>query len=199
MAIIPQKEELSRLRKQFKRDLAKLREKYENLELAGISGIDPANLSSYGSGAKQPGIKVLKQFYSKFADEIPNPLIKPANMEENKDQPQDPNKEKKSTGNTHYGHDDDETRKTDEPATVPLYGDDASGRTNELIANLKIENHHHRTMEIKLMENGDKLFKIPGRVLDSIDKIVATQTIQAESHKMMLSALLQKFGLDKEP
>lgn len=201
MANKAQKEELGRLRKQFKRDLAKLREKYENLELAEIAGIDPGNLSSYGSGTKQPGIKVLKQFYTKFADEIPNPLIKLSEMEQNNDQQQDPNKQKKHTGEAknEYGHDKDETRKTEEPATAPFYGADAEGRTNDLIATLKIENQHHRSMENQLMENGERIIKIPGRMLDSLDKIIATHATNSETHNMIIAAFLKKFGPGEQP
>jgi len=74
MASAAHKTEISRLREQFRRDLRRLRQKYENLEISRQSGIDPTNLSSYGSGKKAPGLKVLMQFYNAFANEIQNPL-----------------------------------------------------------------------------------------------------------------------------
>jgi hypothetical protein len=176
-----QKEELTRLRKQFIQDLAKLREQYENLEISHKTGIDPGNLSSYGTGAKNPGIKVLDQFYAAFAGEIQNPLVKVNNMKENKE-----NKDRHTTPNG-----------LNEPESIQMYQDNEFGLTAELIATLKINNAQLRSTTAKMLDSSDKLFQLPYKWLDSFDKMVAThdKSIQmflamTEAHKIFL----QKFG-----
>lgn len=74
MVSMEHKKELSKLRAQFVRDFTRLRLEYDNLEMAQKIGMDPGNLSSYVSGKKLPGIKVLMHFYKAFADEIENPF-----------------------------------------------------------------------------------------------------------------------------
>jgi hypothetical protein len=63
------KEELSR----FRQDFTKLKGKYSNDEIARKLEIDPANLSNYGSGGKNPGEKTLKKFYMHFGEETKQP------------------------------------------------------------------------------------------------------------------------------
>jgi hypothetical protein len=54
----------------FRRDLERLKEKYSNDEIAQKLGIHPGNLSSNGSGGKNPGEDFLNRFYEVFGDEI---------------------------------------------------------------------------------------------------------------------------------
>lgn len=211
MATKAQKEKLERLRKLFRKDLVKLRTDYENLEIANKAGIDPGNLSSYASGKnKQPGMKILKKFYDAFYGELENPFDKIDNMENNKvnnDQRDDPKGQKKTNGpkeNSEYDHDDISSNKTEDPEVIPLYKDDAVGRTNELIATLKTDNAHLRTVNNKLLDNGDKIFALPYKYLDSIDKIVAThdKSNQAvlnmtEIHQKIIDSYLRQTGGEK--
>ena len=76
-----QNEKLRQLREKFGQDLARLRERYENLEISRKMGINPGNLSSYASGGKAPGIKVLMHFYEVFANEIQNPFDEASNID----------------------------------------------------------------------------------------------------------------------
>jgi hypothetical protein len=106
------KTKLARLREQFSHDWKKLRLKYENSEIARKSEIDPANLSSYGSGRKNPGLKVLMQFYEAFAGEIQNPF-------DNRPSP--------------YG-------KLEMSEARTMYLEEDAGHNNELIETLRREN-----------------------------------------------------------
>jgi hypothetical protein len=54
----------------FRYDFATLRNKYTLNELAKIIGIDASNLSSYGSGMKNPGQRTIEMFYAKMRTEI---------------------------------------------------------------------------------------------------------------------------------
>jgi hypothetical protein len=181
MAIRTQKETLGRLREQFIRDLAKLRDRYENIEISHKTGIDPGNLSSYGSGSKIPGLKVLTQFYSAFEGEIQNPFDKANNMEERK------------------VHEDRPLGKIDEDEAVPLYLDNTDDLTSELIATLKLNNAQLRSTTNKMLESSDKLFQLPYKWLDLLDKMVATQDkstqmmlTMAEAHKIFLQKFSEK-------
>lgn len=55
--------------KQFREDLELLRKTYSNAYIALRLNVDEANLSSYGSGAKNPGEKFLNTFYMNFSNE----------------------------------------------------------------------------------------------------------------------------------
>ncbi|HVU59184.1 MAG TPA: hypothetical protein VHD83_29180 [Puia sp.] len=54
----------------FRKDLERLKEKYSNEEIAQKLGVDPTNLSSNGSGSKNPGEDFLNRFYEVFGEEI---------------------------------------------------------------------------------------------------------------------------------
>ena len=54
----------------FRHDFAFLRNKFTLNELAEIVGIDASNLSSYGSGTKNPGLKTIEVFYDKMRTEL---------------------------------------------------------------------------------------------------------------------------------
>ncbi|HVV05360.1 MAG TPA: hypothetical protein VHC96_14115 [Puia sp.] len=54
----------------FRRDLEHLKEKYRNDEIAKKLGSGAGNLSSYGSGSKNPGEGFLNRFYAVFGEEI---------------------------------------------------------------------------------------------------------------------------------
>ena len=126
-----QKPDFSELRAQFARDLARLRLKYENLELSRKSGIDPANLSSYGSGKKNPGRKVLIQFYEAFASEIPNPF---------------------------EDHEPTLSREFDVAEPTTAYRErNALPAANDLIETLKLENTHLRKSVETLLAANEKL------------------------------------------
>jgi len=57
----------------FRRDAAILRRKYSNDEMAKKLDVNPANFSSYCSGAKNPGEDFLNKFYMVYADELTSP------------------------------------------------------------------------------------------------------------------------------
>ena len=57
---------------QFRNDLRLLRQRYSNNEIAARLGIDPANLSSYATGAKNPSEETIDSFYKEYLDEIKN-------------------------------------------------------------------------------------------------------------------------------
>ncbi len=198
------KKEMTRLRKLFKRDMATLEANYKLSEIAEKSGIDLANLSSYKSdkpGTKQPGIKILKKFYAAFDGELENPFNKTHIMEDkkiNEDQQDDPKRQKKADGpdsNSGYNLDDDPPTLTNEPGvTIPLYNEDVSGLKKELLAAYKTDNAHLRTVNNKLLDNGDKILGLPHKYLDSIDKIVATHSSMTETHQKIIDSLLRKMG-----
>ena len=54
----------------FRADLQLLKKIYPNAEIAQKLGVDPANLSSYGTGSKKPGEAFLNTFYMNFSKEI---------------------------------------------------------------------------------------------------------------------------------
>ena len=56
--------------KKFREDLQLVKKIYPNLEIAQKLNVDPANLSSYGTGSKNPGETFLNTFYMNFSDEI---------------------------------------------------------------------------------------------------------------------------------
>lgn len=204
MATRAQKEELARLREQFMRDLAKLREVYDNLELAQLTGIDPANLSSYGSGKKLPGIKVLNQFYLALHGKIESPLEK-INKMENKKGPKGPTQNTKGqTGKqkqaANYNlNDRGSDNKTEEAAVVPLYKEKESEYVKEIISLLKAENAHLRSTSNKMLDGSDKLFQLPFRWLETIDKTNQITLNMSEAHKMMIVAFLQKLVGEGKP
>lgn len=115
MVSVAQKTKLSRLREQFSRDLARLRLKYGLAEISRKSGIGAANLSSYGSGKKAAGIKVLMQFYKAFAGEIQDPF-------------------------DDYHPGEAPARESETRETRILYHQDEAGDRNHLVETLKEEN-----------------------------------------------------------
>lgn len=58
--------------KQFRKDLRLLKQKYSNKQIAVRAKIGAANLSSYCTGAKNPGEKTINDFYKEFENEIKN-------------------------------------------------------------------------------------------------------------------------------
>lgn len=54
----------------FRLDFAGLRKRFTLNELAQITGINISNLSSYGSGSKNPGPQIIEAFYAKMKPEI---------------------------------------------------------------------------------------------------------------------------------
>jgi hypothetical protein len=54
----------------FRRDLERLRREHSNDYLAEKSEIDPANLSSYFHGLKNPGEATINKFYMHFEEEL---------------------------------------------------------------------------------------------------------------------------------
>jgi transcriptional regulator with XRE-family HTH domain len=74
---------------QFRKDLATLREKYSNNEIAGKLGINPANLSSYLYGKKNPGEKTINKLYMHFEDELKKPQdYQPGSAEDTRPSPE---------------------------------------------------------------------------------------------------------------
>lgn len=202
-----EKEELARVREQFRRDLTRLREEYENLELAHKTGIDPGNLSAYGSGTKKPGIKVLNQFYSALADETENPFYKTTIMEDmntNKDGEKDPNGQKRSKGQKEpedYDHDAPPSDHIDRPSVGQDRKDDVLSLYKELYAREKLHNADRQSTINKMFATGDRLFEFPTRSLNSLDKMVETHDknnqstlIMAKTHQAIINAFLQQFG-----
>ncbi|HVS96053.1 MAG TPA: helix-turn-helix transcriptional regulator [Puia sp.] len=57
---------------QFRNDLGLLKQRYSNNEIAARLGINPANLSSYATGAKNPSQATIDNFYKEFGEEIKN-------------------------------------------------------------------------------------------------------------------------------
>jgi len=57
--------------KRFRSDMELLKEKYDNVKMAQLLGIDPGNLSSYYTGkSKNPGEVFLNKFYVVFGEEL---------------------------------------------------------------------------------------------------------------------------------
>jgi transcriptional regulator with XRE-family HTH domain len=54
----------------FRRIYGQLKEKFNVNQMAKATGIKPGNLSSYASGASDPGEKTLTKFYNAMAEEI---------------------------------------------------------------------------------------------------------------------------------
>lgn len=210
MATKAQKKELARVRKQFRQDLARLKEEYENLELAQKTGIDPANLSSYGSGSKEPGMTVLKQFYSALADETDNPLEKLISMENAKTtkggekDPKGQRKTKGQKGSAKYNHDTPPSGHLDRSDLDLGRKDEAEGLRKELYTREKFHNANLQANMEKMLDTGKALFQIPNRLLDSFDKLVLThdkatekELVNARTHEAMTDAFLRTFGGDQ--
>ena len=181
MPIKEQKEELRRVRQVFRKDLAKLKAKFENLEIAGKTGIDPGNLSSYASGkGKQPGLTVLGKFYKAYEGELDNPLEKINSMEDKKEN-------REETKNEYQHADVPPADKTGEPQVVPMYQPD--------------ETAYLRSTINKLLDSSDKLLGLPYVWADSLNKMVATQDksnqatlIMVETHQKIIDSFLRKNG-----
>jgi hypothetical protein len=56
--------------KKFREDLQLVKKIYPNVEIAQKLNIDPANLSSFSTGSKNPGESFLNTFYMNFSTEI---------------------------------------------------------------------------------------------------------------------------------
>ena len=203
-----EKANLSLLQEQFLTDLERMLAKYENKELARLTRINAGNLSRYKK--EPPGPIPMQKFYNGLAGIIENPFKKiNLNMEdnkENKDQQEGPKKQKDSNQKKpipDYGHEPDadttQNRKSSEANVLPLYQHEDSD--SEIVAYLKIENAHHRSTENKLLDSSEKLFALPHKWLDSLDKMVAAHTlsnqkelVNAETQKMIIAAFVKKFG-----
>ena len=54
----------------FRKDLATLRERFTNAEIASELEVNPTNLSSYLSANKTPGAEIINRFYMRFAEQL---------------------------------------------------------------------------------------------------------------------------------
>jgi transcriptional regulator with XRE-family HTH domain len=171
------KKVLAQLRRLFRRDMDTLESDYQLWEIADKTGIDQANLSSYKSGAKQPGIKVLKKFYTAFNGILENPFDKLDIMED----------EKKSGSSSNFTFDQKEGSDSAAHDEETNFKDDATGLTSELIATLKTHNEHLRTINIRLLDSGDK-------IVASHDKTNQATVIMAETYRKIIDRFLGENG-----
>lgn len=145
MKAIVHKAELAKFQAQFIHDLNQLRKNYSNHEIARKISIGEANLSSYGSGKKLPGFRVLMQFYEAFSGEIQNPF--------------------KSYANPVPSH-VDEIRLTYESPSVESY------RENEILELLKRQNAHLSDSFDKIVAANQKLVQSTLMLAEANKKLV---------------------------
>lgn len=192
-----EKEMLRRLQEQFLLDLVEMLLKYENKELARLTRINAANLSRYKK--KPPGIIPMQKFYNGLTGIIENPFKK-LNLNMEKDQEhKGSNEENQTSDNVNESNKNTNRNKSGKADDLPPYQHE--DKDSETVALLKSDIAHLRSTENKLLDSSEKLFALPHKWLDSLDKMVAAhalsnqkELVNAETQKMMVAAFLKKFG-----
>jgi hypothetical protein len=175
----------------FLGDLKKLRRKYSNEDIGHRTGIDPANLSSYRSRAKNPGPKTLNKFYMQFEEETQIP---------SNEEPTDREPSNQGNMNTTPSQSEKVTSpETEEQAQVyhlALPGD-VDGLRRELFHVLKANNEHLQESNEHLLAHFDKFFdmnremvRTQNRMFDTQDKMVDHHGTMIRSHENMTKGIL---------
>ncbi len=154
----------------FRQDFAKLKEKYSNDEIARKLEINPANLSNYGSGGKNPGENFLKKFYMQFGEETKQPGSESSNSD-NQTSPKD------------YKNDQVEYRVEEAPVLYMRLNEklnEVSDLKSEFIKTLKKDHEY-------LWSNFGKIVDTNQSLANSQDKMAQSNLILAETTRALVN------------